>query len=229
MADSVELVELKSQVSKTVDQLIAEMAALEVDSDEKYKACEEWLRRNKDTQKLVAEAFEADRVEKKAAYDAVLDAKAKLIKPLETADKTVRSRMVAWSTAREKARREEEERARAALQAERSEDVLLEAETLEAMGRSDKADELLERGARVTKAEVVRSVTTEKVGRTMEKWEVRVTNKAAFLKALVATGQYVGLLACVEVSEPKLAAYARQNKGLEFAGLEVRQTFVPVI
>lgn len=226
MAEERSVEAISQRVSKTVEQLVAEMASLEVDSNEKYQACEAWVRRNKETQKVVSDAFEAERVEKKAAYDAVLEAKGKFIRPLEAAEKAVRSRMVAWSTEQEKRRREEAAHIEAEKKAERSEDVLLEAETLEAMGRQDDADALLERGARVTKAEVARAATVEKVGKTMEKWVVTVVDADAFFEALPGMGQ---LQECVEINASRLALLFKKNGTKSFPGLKVEQTFVPVI
>lgn len=214
------------QLRKTVEALIAEMAKVVVDSDEKYQALEAWIKRNKETQKIVSDAFEADRVRTKAAYDEVLSAKSALIKPLELAEATTRKAMVAWSTERERKRREEEERVRAELAAQKSEDTLLEAETLEAMGRGDEADVLLEKGPKVSKAAVAAAVTTAKVGRTMEKWEVRVVDMDKFVRALPGCGL---LQECLEPNTSRLAALFKREGTKDFPGLEIKQTFIPVI
>jgi hypothetical protein len=209
-----------------IDSLIAEMSKVVVDSDEKYQQLEAWVRRNKETQKVVIDAFEAERVSAKAAYDKVLADKNAMLKPLEAAETATRKAMVAWSTKREQERREEEERARAALAAEKSEDVLLQAETLEAIGRQDEADALLDKGPKVSKAAVAAAVTTAKVGKTMEKWEVKVTDMEKFVRALPGCGP---VQECLEVNTSRLAALFKREGTKEFPGLEVRQTFVPVI
>lgn len=227
MEDTTQAANPAAVLKVQVDQLIAQMGQITVDSDEKYAACEEWLRRNKETQKMVAEVFEPRRVEAKAAYDAVLVAKSAYVKPLEQAEQVVRNRMTSYSTEREKRRREEERKALEEARKAKESNVLEEAETLQAMGRQDAADELLSKEVRVSKASVAAAVQTQKVGKTMEKWVVRVTDKSEFLK--FAASAHVSILECVDVSETKLAALARQNKGLTAPGLAVEQTFVPVV
>ena len=216
-------------VRKTVESVVKALSETKIDSDEKYTAAEQFLVKCKETMTMVTNHYEADRVEAKAKYDLILSKKKVLMGPLEDADKVVRSQMTTWSTMRERKRREEAAKLESELRKKAEDEKLEQAETLQAMGRDTKAEELISSKTSVSKAAIQAVATETKVGATMEKWMVKVENKLEFLKDLVNGPGYVGLLECVEVSEVKLAAYAKANPGFKMPGLTVEQTFVPVI
>jgi len=216
----------KQVLKVQVDQLIAAMAKVNVDSDETYQFMAGWLKRNKDTQKLISDAFEADRVEAKSKYDAILAAKSAFIKPLETAEKITRERMTVWSTERERVRRAEEARVIAEHKKEAEDNLLETADTLVSMGRTDQAEALMDRGARVSKVAVAQDMTTTKVGKTMERWVVAVTDKKAFLAEAIKVDS---ILDCIDINISKLTALCKASKSTSGAGLDIQINYVPVL
>lgn len=216
----------KQVLKVQVDQLIAAMSKVNVDSDETYQFMADWLKRNKDTQKLISDAFETDRVEAKSRYDAILIAKSAFIKPLEAAEKITRERMTVWSTERERIRREEEARIIAEHKKEAEDNLLETADTLVSMGRADKAETLMDRGVRISKVAVAQDMTTTKVGKIMEKWEVTVIDKVAFLTEAV---KIQGILDCIDINIPKLTALCKANKATKPTGLDIQIKYVPVL
>ncbi len=212
--------------TKSVKEMIDEMGKVVVDSQEKYDWLLNWVRRNKETQKIVIDATETKRVEAKAKYDAVLTSRSILIKPLETAEKVARDRMTEWSTAQEKKRREEEAAVRATLVEKKEDDKIMEAETLQAMGRTDAAEALMDKKTIVTKSAVAAVMTTAKVGKTIEKWEVKVTDVS---KLLAEASGIPDIAACITISESALAAFCKKSGTKALAGCTVEQKFVPVL
>lgn len=210
----------------TIQGMIEEMGKIQVDSQDKYDFLAGWVKRNKDTQKLVAEAFEADRVAKKAAYDAVLEEKGKLLKPLEQSEKVVRDRMTAWSTEQERKRREEVKRLEDEERKKKEDDRLVEAQNLSSMGRQDAADAVLDKKVTVSRA-AISAAAPAKVGKTMEKWVVTVENKAAFLAEAAMFSEEI--TACVDLNLSQLAQVFKRNGTKSFPGLKVDVQYVPVI
>lgn len=225
MEEAVVIEETKEmQLSKTIDTLIAEMSAITIETQEQYDQISGWLKRNKDTQKVVDEFFEKDRVEAKAAYDKILEKRGAFKKPLEKAEVVARSKLTDFATKMETKRREEqrieEEKRRKQIEDER----LAKAEELSAMGRTEKADDLLEKKVVVSKSSII--TETQKVGKTIEVWTVEVKDLSAFL----AEAAGLPLIAeCIEVSTTKLAALFKKNDITELAGLEIKKTFRPVL
>jgi len=221
--------EKKEVLRASITDLIEQMKAVEVKTDEEYQFLDGWRKKAKETIKAVDGAFEAERLEKKAKYDAVLDDKNAFKKPLLTAVEIVSEKMTAYGTEKEKARRKAEADARALALKQAEDDRLEEAGNLQAMGRADKADELLDKKVTVS-AKAVAAAMPEapaKLGKTAERWTVKVTDKAKFLA--FAAVAHASILDCVAVNEAALAALARTNKGLTAPGLEVEQKFVPVL
>lgn len=210
-----------AELSKGVDALIREMDAVKIDTQDQYDWMNGWLRRNKDSQKLVDELFEEDRVKAKADYDAVLARKGAFKKPLEAAEAVARSKMSVYATKAEADRRKAQADADAAARKKAEDDRLVEAQNLSSMGRPQQAVELLDKRLKVERPDAA-----PKVGRLMESWAVEVVDKGAFLEEAVCIP---GLLDCVEVSATKAAAFLK-GKGQEaFPGLKVTKSFRPVL
>lgn len=208
-------------ITESISKLVSEMESVEVKDQEQYDWMVAWLRRNKDTQKVVDDFFEADRVKAKAAYDKVLSDKAAFKRPLENADAAARRKMTVFSTEREKARRAAQEAADAEAKKLKEDENLRKAEELSAMGRDKKADDLLSKAVVVHAAPVA-----PKVGRTVEVWTVEVVDLCAFL----AEASGLPLVAdCVEVKVTALAALLKKNNTKTLAGLKIEQTFRPVL
>lgn len=214
-----------ARVKQTIEQVISDMKSVTITSNDQYSYLEAWLKRNKETQKMVDGLFEADRVRAKAEYDGILEDRNQMKKPLEMAERIARDKMTAYVTEREKVRREEMGRIEAERVREKEDARLSDAQTLSSMGRQDDADALLERKVSVSKSEVAAAVTTEKLGKTMEKWVVEVTDMQAFLRA-----QADALIpGCIEVKVSVLAASFKKAGVREYPGLKVDVQYVPVI
>jgi hypothetical protein len=213
----------------SIEGLIEQMKSVTVTTDEEYQFLDGWRRKAKETEKAVDAAFEEERSEKYAAYMKVNDDKNVFKKPLKAALDVVSEKMTAYNSEKEKARRKAEADARALALKQAEDDRLEEAGNLQAMGRADKADELLEKKVTVS-SKVVAAAMPEvpaKLGKTAERWTVKVTDKSKFLA--FAAVAHASILDCVTVNEAALAALARANKGLTAPGLEVEQKFVPVL
>jgi hypothetical protein len=221
--------EKREVLKASIAGLIEQMKAVEVKTDEEYMFLDEWRRKAKETEKAVDAAFEEERAERYAAYTKVNDDKNVFKRPLKAALDIVSEKMIAYNSEKEKARRRAEADARAAALKAAEDDRLEEAGNLQAMGRADKADELLEKKVTVSSKAVAAAMpeAPAKLGKTMEKWVVKVTDKSKFLA--FAAEAHATIQECVTVNEAALAALARANKGLTAPGLDVQQTFVPVL
>ena len=212
-------------LKRTIDSMVEEMKARTIETDEDYRFLDDWQKKAKQTVKLIDGAFEAERVEKKAPYDAVLEKIRDMKRPIELALPVVTDKMSGYVTAREKARRAEMARLEAEARRKKEDDRLAEAQNLSSMGRADKADELLEKKVMVSRVAVA-AAAPEKLGKTVERWAVTVDDKAAFLaEALLAPA----LLAAVTVNVAELERWAmREKPSYKVPGLTVEQKFVPV-
>jgi hypothetical protein len=212
-------------LKRTIDSMIEEMKAREIKTDEDYRFLDDWQKKAKATIKTIDEAFEDERVEKKAPYDKVLEKIREMKRPIDLALPIVVKKMTDYVTEREKARRAEVARLEAESVKRKEDDRIVEAENLTAMGRADKADEVMGKKVTVSRAAVA-AAAPAKLGKTAERWVVTITDKSAFLKfAAVAAME---IFEAVDVNTAKLEAIARKNKGLSAPGLKVEQTFVPV-
>ena len=212
-------------LKRTIDSMIEEMKTREIKTDEDYQFLDDWQKKAKLTVKTIDGAFEAERIEKKAPYDAVLETIRTMKKPIELALPIVISKMTTYITERERARRAEVARLEAESKSKKEDDRIVEAENLTAMGRADKADELLDKKITVSRKAVVAAAPV-KLGKTAERWTVTIKNKSDFLRfAAVAS---IEIFDSVEINTSKLEAIAREHQGLNAPGVEAVQTFVPI-
>lgn len=223
-----ESVDSRELVRAKVAEMVERAKALEIKTDEDYRAADEWQKAAKKTLKVIDEAFDAERTARKLDYDRVLEAIRAMKSPIDLTLPTVVKKMTDYVTEKEKARRKAEEDAREAERKRVEDDRLVEAQNLSSMGRQDDAEKVLEKRVSVSSAavRVAMASAPAKLGKTMEKWVVTVTDLPEFLR--FAAGAHVSIQDCVTVNVAALAALARQNKGLTAPGLEVKQTFVPV-
>ena len=80
-----------------------------VASDEEYASAGEFTKSVKKMQKKVKEYWEPLRVSAKATYDDILARKKQMLDPLESAEKILKSKMIAYSREKEKKRKAQEE------------------------------------------------------------------------------------------------------------------------
>jgi hypothetical protein len=94
-------------VKQSIDFLIDEMRGIECTNQGEYDFLGSWIKKNKDSQKIVTEFFEPSRVAAKEVYDKVLEDKKQYLKPLEESDKIARAKMAVYATEQEKLRQSE--------------------------------------------------------------------------------------------------------------------------
>lgn len=206
----------------TIDNLIKEMEQVEVKNQEEYDFLSAWLKRNKESQKMVVDAFEADRLLAKKAYDDVLDEKKRYMGPLEASERIARQKLSVFATAQEQARRAEQKRLDDIARKEADDKRLAEAEKLAAAGKIEKADALLDKSVRPAFVP-----PAPKVGKMREVWTVEIIDLKALCLA-VALGQADSIF--VEANRYNLAASAQLLKDkFSIPGVKAEQTFVPVI
>lgn len=216
------MTETKEVLKGQIDQLIGEMRLIEVKTDDEYKFLEAWLKRNKESQKIVAEAFEAERVAAKAAYDDILAAKGAYLEPLLASEKVARGKMSTYATAKEQARREAQRRLDDLARQEAETKRLAEAQALSDAGKFEKADALIDKAIRPAAAKVEPSL-----GKMREVWSAEVVDMPAFLQA-VARGEIASSFISINQSALNSAAQA-QKAAFRMAGVAATQRFVAVL
>lgn len=124
----------------------------------------------------------------KAAHEAhkkLTGWRGRILKPLQEAASTIRSKMTAYQNELERQRREEARRAEEALQREREAQAQAEAERLEKLGRKDEAEAVIEE-AIAAPAPMVQPVIPKREGGPVFStiWKARITDENAFYRAL---------------------------------------------
>jgi hypothetical protein len=112
-----------------IDALAAQVEQIELKTDEDVEEAAIWLRKNKQTQKIVKDFFEEERASTYAAYKAVTDKIKQYTDILTKTERTVKSKMGTYQIEKERKRREEEAKRRAEEEKRRREE---EAKQIEA-------------------------------------------------------------------------------------------------
>jgi len=99
-----------AELTKTIEEVLAEMERLTITGEEEYHAAGNWLKRNKETQKLVKDFYEPERKATHTAYTAVTQQIKSCMVPLEKAEGTVKRKMSEYITERMRKQREEQRR-----------------------------------------------------------------------------------------------------------------------
>jgi len=102
----------KTEVQKHVDQVLAEMQGIEITTQDHYEQAADFLRRTKETTKIVKEHFEPERKRTHEAYKAVTETIKNYTDRLNRAERTVKNAMSKYVTEQEKKRREIENQRR---------------------------------------------------------------------------------------------------------------------
>lgn len=105
----------EQKIQSEIDAVIAQMESLKVEDDSQYKYAADWLKRNKETQKIVEKEFndelEAAKEKKKAAEaerKAVVQKIEQFNEPLKKAEKETRRLIEEYVNEKERQRREAE-------------------------------------------------------------------------------------------------------------------------
>lgn len=101
-----------TEIQKHVDQVLAEMQHIEITDQSSYETAAEFLRKTKQTAKIVKDHFEPERKETYEAYKAVTDTIKMFTDKLNKAERTVKAAMGKWYNEQERKRREIEEQRR---------------------------------------------------------------------------------------------------------------------
>ena len=113
-AAPVESVEYKELTLKgDIEALAAQVGQIELKTDKDVEEAAIWLRKNKETQKIVKDFFEEDRAATYAAYKAVTDKIKRFVDILTRTERTVKNKMGDYQMEKDRKRREEEAKRRA--------------------------------------------------------------------------------------------------------------------
>jgi len=209
------VVRSKEDLQRRVDEVIDRIKGLSIENDEQYTACGEWVKRNKETQRLVTDWFEPARVNAKAVYDAVLTEKNQFIKPLEESEKILRKKMSDFITEKERLRREEIRRKEEEARRLEEEKRLRIAEELVSHGKLERADAMLEKPINV-------HIEQEKPAHKMREVSVpKITDKAALLRYIA---EHAELHDYVEINLSALMKVAPSA-----SGVEIEKRLIPVL
>ena len=166
----------EQQLSRDVTDIEFQAESLVIQSDEDYAFAGEFGKMLKKKASQVTTFFKPMKDSAYQAHKAVCDREKSMLTPLRNAEKTVKQVMSAYIAEQERKRREAEEAARRAAEAER-ERKIQEAATLEAAGDADGAEAAVEEAAIMDDAAsyaVVPATTAPKVSgvRTSKDWEI---------------------------------------------------------
>lgn len=95
-------------IKKRIDEVMARMEGLEIDSYEKMQEAAEWLNKNKETQKFVKDFYEPERKRTYDAYTTVTDAIKRFTDILAKGEKIIKRKMADYQIEQERIRQEEE-------------------------------------------------------------------------------------------------------------------------
>jgi hypothetical protein len=189
-----------------VKSVVEKLDGLEVKTQEAYDQATDFLKKIKESKAFIEKAFEEDRVAAKAVYDEVLEKKRNYVKPMDEADKIVRSKMSVYATKVEAERRERERLERERLLKESEEQALRKAEEQVAMGRVKEANKTIE-----TSGSIPMSWGREQKSiKTVTVWDLQVTNVAAFIEYMLL--EHGSLLPSISVDRAKLVTILKSEK-----------------
>ena len=193
-----------------------------IHDDESYAQAAEITKTIKQMQKKVKDYWEPLRVSAKKTYDDVLSKKKRMMDPLDKAEKILKGKMGAFTAAKERERREREEAARRAAQAE-TDRKLAEAAAAEkngdligaemAMAEAEIMDDAAVSISVASKAPKVEGVSTTK------NWEIKSIDLS---KVPV---EFAGVL-LRPVDEKAALKLIRASKGaIKIPGIEYEETY----
>ena len=175
-----------------------------------YASAGEYLTKIKTIRKRVKDLFDPAVKKAHQAHKELLSLKRTFDKPLDDAERNIKSGMSAWHAEQERQRRAEEARLRAEQEKADEERRLAEAEKLESEGKTEQAEAVLEQPS-VAPPVVLPSSTPKVEGVSMrEVWKFRIVDEKSIPREFLM------------VDEKKLGAYARNMKaaatvpGVEF-------------
>ena len=177
----------EQQLSRDVTDIEFQAESLVIQTDEDYAFAGEFGKMLKKKASQVTTFFKPMKDSAYQAHKAVCDREKAMLTPLRNAEKTVKQVMSAYIAEQERKRREAEEAARRAAEAER-ERKIQEAATLEAAGDADGAEAAFEEAAIMDDAAsyaVVPAAATPKVSPRRSRWRWRALSSARSIRPLL--------------------------------------------
>jgi len=176
----------EQQLSRDVTDIEFQAESLVIQTDEDYAFAGEFGKMLKKKASQVTTFFKPMKDSAYQAHKAVCDREKAMLTPLRNAEKTVKQVMSAYIAEQERKRREAEEAARRAAEAER-ERKIQEAATLEAAGDADGAEAAFEEASIMDDAAsyaVVPAAATPKVPLAVAGIELRPVDQAAVMRLI---------------------------------------------
>lgn len=211
----------EQQLSRDVTDFEFQAESLVIQTDEDYAFAGEFGKMLKKKASQVTTFFKPMKDSAYQAHKAVCDREKAMLTPLRNAEKTVKQVMSAYIAEQERKRREAEEAARRAAEAER-ERKIQEAATLEAAGDADGAEAAFEEAAIMDDAAsyaVVPAAATPKVSgvSTSKDWEIVEIDPKAVPLAVAG-------IELRPVDQAAVMRLIRASKGqIEIPGITYRQ------
>ena len=200
----------EQQLSRDVTDIEFQAESLVIQSDEDYAFAGEFGKMLKKKASQVTTFFKPMKDSAYQAHKAVCDREKAMLTPLRNAEKTVKQVMSAYIAEQERKRREAEEAARRAAEAER-ERKIQEAATLEAAGDADGAEAAFEEAAIMDDAASYAVVSTSK------DWEIVEIDPKAVPLAVAG-------IELRPVDQAAVMRLIRASKGqIEIPGITYRQ------
>ena len=172
-AQDLELVEREEALSQEVTNIEFQAGAITIDTEDDYKEAAQFGRLLKQRTSEVKEFWKPIKEAAHKAHAEICAREKAMLQPLSNAEKILKQTMSSYIAEQERIRREAEEAARRAAQAE-ADRKLQEAIALEAQGKSDAADAAVEEAEIMDQMSNVVSVAAEKAEgvSTKKDWEI---------------------------------------------------------
>jgi len=192
---------------QTIDVVIATMGRLTITNDAEMLVAAEWVKRCKETQKLVKDHYEAERKATYDAYTIVTKTIKDTVTPLEKAEASVKSLLSAYQ--REQERKAETERRRLEAEARAKAE-----EKLIAQAQAENDEKILEQPIVVAPVQMPKPEKVEGVSY-VTRWEYRITDQDLIPREyLMPDTQKIGKAvqtAKAETAIPGIEAYSTKT------------------
>ena len=175
-----------AEIVRRTDPLVMRAEAFVVENDVAYESAGDFLRDVKAMQKEIRDAFEAPVKKAHEAHKAMTGLRAKLLAPIDEAERLVKRKMAGFVEARQRAAQEEARRQAEAARKAEEDRRRAEATELEAQGRLAEAEKVLEAPVHVA-APVVRAESPKAEGTSARrKLSAKVVDLDALVRAVAA-------------------------------------------
>lgn len=202
-----------------VDELQVLAQSFAISTAEQFTTADAQLGEIKSRRKQIVDFFAEPKKKANEAWKAIVAREKFFTDKLDAIENLIKRKMLAWTQEQERVRREKEAQLRAEAEAKAEAErkkILAQAKRNDTLGNSEKAEQYREKAEAVKPAEVYVPVaaTPKTVGlSTREVWKVKITDKAAFVKAAAENDM---LQAFIEINITGLKSLAGKT---EVAGI----------